>query len=109
MQTYGLDGIWHNSIAVSGICYCSRCQASYQAAVGKPIPILPSASEAEQDVYMRWKTEVADQYMTRMRQAVKLFGEDRIYSAEVWAFSKRVAVFIRVLIYTMPAIISISW
>ena len=84
LQNYGLDGIWHNSIAVSGICYCSRCQASYQAAAGKPIPFLPGASEAEQDEYMRWKTQVADQYMTRMRQAVKSFGEDKIYSAEVW-------------------------
>ncbi|MCC9167587.1 alpha-amylase family protein [Pontibacter harenae] len=84
MGNYALDGIWHNSIAVGGICHCQRCQESFNAASGKAIPIMASASESDLEQYMDWKTQVADQYMERMKRAVKSFGEDKIYSAEVW-------------------------
>jgi type 1 glutamine amidotransferase len=85
LQHYALDGIWHNSIGVGGICYCPRCQASYRAATGGAIPDQASATEAELDSYMAWKTQVADRHMTHMKETVKSFGPDKIYSAEVFS------------------------
>ena len=84
MQNYNPDGIWHNSIGVGGICYCSRCRDLYKTATGKGIP-LQSAAVVELDQYMAWKTVVADQHMERMKNAVKSFGTDKIYSAEVFS------------------------
>ena len=84
MESYSLDGIWHNSIGVGGICYCQPCQEAYKTATGKGVPIRQSASDSELDQYMDWKTQAADQHMTRMRRAVKAFGEDKVYTAELW-------------------------
>lgn len=84
LTNYNLDGIWHNSIGVVGICYCERCRESYKAASGGAIPELTAAPE-ELDRYMDWKSGVADQHMERMKKTVKSFGEDKVYTAEVFS------------------------
>ena len=53
MENYDLDGIWHNSIGVGGICYCDRCRESFRQFSGKDIPIQSSASDDELNEYMR--------------------------------------------------------
>lgn len=84
MKSYDLDGIWHNSVGVGGICYCSRCRDSYRAATGEEIPSV-NASDAKLDRYMSWKTVMADRHMGTMRETVKSFGEDKVYTAEVFS------------------------
>ncbi|MBD0289234.1 MAG: beta-galactosidase trimerization domain-containing protein, partial [Flavisolibacter sp.] len=85
LKNYEVDGIWHNSPGFRGICYCERCQASYKAKVGKAIPVADAASEAEMDQYMDWKRQAADEYMNRIKQTVKSFGNDKVYTAEVFS------------------------
>ncbi|MEJ7739365.1 MAG: alpha-amylase family protein [Chitinophagaceae bacterium] len=85
MKNYAVDGIWHNAPGFNGICYCPSCQASYKAAAGKDIPVLPSASEPALDEYMAWKAQAADQYMDRIKKTVKSFGGDKVYTAEVFS------------------------
>lgn len=85
MTHYALDGIWHNSIGVGGICCCDRCKESYRQATGKDIPDPSDASDALLDDYMTWKSSVADIHMERMKKTVKSFGEDKAYTAEVFS------------------------
>jgi hypothetical protein len=82
---YPLDGIWHNSIIFDGICYCPRCRESCLQATGAPVPDPASASPAALDRYMAWKASVADKHMARMQAAVKAFGDDKAYAAEVFS------------------------
>jgi hypothetical protein len=84
LTNYSLDGIWHNSIGVGGICYCERCRESYRKTTGQPIPD-ESASDDMVDQYMHWKTAVAAQHMQRMKNTVKSFGNDKVYTAEVFS------------------------
>ncbi|WP_121357331.1 alpha-amylase family protein [Flavisolibacter nicotianae] len=85
LTNYAVDGIWHNAPGFGGICYCSRCREAYKATVGKEIPVVGTASEEELDRYMTWKTQTADQYMDRIRRTVKSFGQDKVYTAEVFS------------------------
>lgn len=85
METYALDGIWHNSIGFHDICYCKSCREAYREVGGKEIPVPESASAQELDQYMDWKSQVADQHMAHMKQTVKAFGEDKVYTAEVFS------------------------
>jgi len=84
MKHYKLDGIWHNSIGISGICYCQHCAQSFKEAAGRDLPT-PTSSAGELNRYMEWKTNVADQHMNRMKKTVKSFGEDKVYTAEVFS------------------------
>ena len=86
LKNYEIDGIYHNSPGVSGICYCPRCQESYSAASGKNLPVFKLASESDLDEYMVWKAQVADQYMNQIKKTVKSFGDDKAYTAEVFTF-----------------------
>lgn len=83
-EHYPIDGIWHNSIAVSGICYCPRCRESYRAATGAEIPDAAVATPVELAGYMAWKAVAADRHVARMRATVKSFGEEKAYAAEVF-------------------------
>lgn len=85
MTHYSLDGIWHNSVGVGGICYCKRCQESFKLATGENIPELESAPAEKLDRYMTWKAEMADKYMEKMKKTVKSFGVDKVYTAEVFS------------------------
>lgn len=84
-MNYSLDGIWHNSIGVGGICYCDRCKSSYQSASGKGIPNSEKAYREELNEYMDWKSAMAEQHMEHMKRTVKQFGEDKVYTAEVFS------------------------
>jgi len=85
LSTYPLDGIWHNAIAVGGICHCPRCQESYREASGNNLPHPQKASVAELDRYMEWKSQAANRHMERMKKTVKSFGADKVYCAEVFS------------------------
>lgn len=85
MEHYALDGIWHNSIGVQGICYCSRCQTDYAQGSGRKIPLVGQGSDTELDAYMAWKSAKAEAHMATMRRTVKAFGADKAYAAEVFS------------------------
>ena len=85
LKNYAVDGIWHNAPGFNGACYCSRCRQAYRAASGKDIPLLAAASGEELDSYMNWKAQAADQYMDRIKKTVKSFGNDKVYTAEVFS------------------------
>ncbi|MEO6001335.1 MAG: alpha-amylase family protein, partial [Chitinophagaceae bacterium] len=85
LKNYAVDGIWHNAPGFNGVCYCASCQAAYKAFSGKAIPILKSNAGAELDEYMLWKVKAADQYMDKIKKTVKSFGDDKVYTAEVFS------------------------
>ncbi|MCC5932590.1 MAG: hypothetical protein JJU28_25315, partial [Cyclobacteriaceae bacterium] len=81
---YAIDGIWHNSIGVGGICHCDNCKASWHRFSGREMPTQDSSSEL-QDAYMQWKSKVADEHMETMKNTVKSFGDDKVYTAEIFS------------------------
>ncbi|CAN5164809.1 hypothetical protein BH23BAC1_BH23BAC1_40410 [soil metagenome] len=85
LKNYSVDGIWHNSPGFNGICHCPDCQAGYKAASGSAIPEEGSATEEELDRYMVWKSQAGDAYMDRIKKNVKSFGDDKVYTAEVFS------------------------
>lgn len=85
LKNYAVDGIWHNSPGFGGICYCPQCKEGYEFASGKSLPLINSSSEEELDEYMGWKREMADQYMDRIKKTTKSFGDDKVYTAEVFS------------------------
>lgn len=85
MENYAVDGIWHNSPGFNGICYCPTCREIYKADLGTEIPMVKSASEGELEKYMGWKRKTADQYMDRIKKTTKSFGDDKVYTAEVFS------------------------
>ena len=84
MENYDIDGIWHNSIGVVGICHCDRCRKSYHEEFDAELPIEGESPADELSQYMVWKERVADRHMDHMRQTVKSYGEDKAYTAEVF-------------------------
>jgi len=79
IKTYNIDGIWENSVGFdNAICYCKNCQEKYLADTGKSIP------EDADDTYRKWKIEQADIHLERLRAAVKEFGEDKAFCAEIF-------------------------
>ena len=84
LKNYGVDGIWHNAPGFNGICYCNDCKKAYAAFSEKEIPLV-SAPDDEIDLYMQWKEQAADKYMTRIKNTVKSFGDDKVYTAEVFS------------------------
>lgn len=85
LNDYNLDGIWHNSPGFDGICYCNQCQHGYKEFGGKELPIINESEDGELDAYMEWKRREADRYMDRLKQTIKSFGEDKVYTAEVFS------------------------
>ena len=81
---YPLDGIWHNSIGVGGICHCQRCREGFHQFADAPVPEAGAAAD-QLEQYMAWKTSAAAAHMARLRAAVKSFGDDKTYSAEVFS------------------------
>lgn len=84
LENYALDGIWHNSIGVGGICHCNTCQSTYLIDTGATVPSNNSPVE-ELDEYMRWKEKIADQHMESMKNTVKSVGSDKVYTAEIFS------------------------
>ncbi len=85
IKDYQLDGIWHNSPGFDGICYCPSCQKAYKDYNGKQLPSTGGSSPAELDAYMDWKRLAADTYMNKLKGTIKSFGEDKVYTAEVFS------------------------
>lgn len=85
LKNYRVDGIWHNSPGFDGICYCSSCQNSFRDFSGKALPDIDQATTEEINEYMVWKRKVADQYMARIKNTVKYFGDDKVYTAEIFS------------------------
>lgn len=85
MEKYDIDGVWENCVGFGGgPCYCQRCRRMYREATGQEIPVgVDYASEAFAP-YRAWKAECADRHLRRMRDAVKSFGEDKAYCAEIF-------------------------
>ncbi|MCL2002428.1 MAG: hypothetical protein FWG72_00285 [Oscillospiraceae bacterium] len=85
MVRFPLDGIWENSVAFgAGMCYCPRCLESYRKEAGVDIPAEGEASPAALSQYRAWRKTRADGHIRRLRAAVKEFGEDKAYVAEVF-------------------------
>lgn len=84
LKNYWVDGIWHNAPGFNGICYCNNCKKSYSDFSGKEIPNADASDEAI-DNYMRWKEFAADKYMTKLKNTIKSFGNDKVYTAEVFS------------------------
>ena len=85
MTKFPIDGIWENSVAFgNGPCYCRVCRESYKADTGKEIPVGAEYTSPAFDEYRAWKTKKADEHIIRIRDTVKLFGDDKAYSAEVF-------------------------
>lgn len=84
LKNYDIDGIWHNSVGVGGICHCSRCRELFKSASGEEIPG-ENATEEMLDRYMQWKSGMADRHMADMKKTIKSFGPDKVYAAEVFS------------------------
>jgi hypothetical protein len=85
LKNYKVDGIWHNSPGFNGICYCQPCRDSFKSFSGKSLPVISQASAEEINEYMVWKRIEADRYMARIKNTVKSFGEDKVYTAEIFS------------------------
>lgn len=85
LQKYDLDGVWENSVGFgSGPCYCKRCQSLYKQETGQDIPKGEDYHSHEYDKYRKWKADCADRHLRRMRNAVKYFGEEKAFCAEIF-------------------------
>ncbi len=85
---YDCDGIWENAVSVPyGVCYCERCRTRYLKDIGSP---LPTSEEMEEESiyeqYRQWKYKCAEEHIARLRAAVKKYGEDKAYAAEIFGF-----------------------
>jgi hypothetical protein len=92
LSHYELDGIWENSLGFDeGPCYCKRCRDLYRQETGKEIPRLPGGPKdlAALDLpefaeYRVWKACHADEHIEGLRRAVKKYGEDKVFCAEIF-------------------------
>ncbi|WP_439487186.1 alpha-amylase family protein [Algoriphagus sp.] len=85
LKNHQVDGIWHNSPGFNGICYCQPCRDSFQKFSGKALPIVRESMPEEISEYMVWKRIEADRYMERIKNTVKSFGDDKVYTAEIFS------------------------
>lgn len=84
LSNYTIDGIWHNALLSDPICYCDRCKESYKQATGKELPKESSSSQQDLKSYWQWKSVSANMNISRLRDSVKLHGDDKVYVAEVF-------------------------
>ena len=82
-EKYEIDGIWHNSVNFHYTCYCDRCQKLFDEAYHKKIPTKTS-TVSEWETYYLWNEKMAGNQLSKMRQIVKKYGEDKSYAAEVF-------------------------
>lgn len=85
MSRYPVDGIWENSVGFGdGPCYCQVCREKYRQDTGMEIPVGDDYASEEYREYRLWKAGCAREHLKRMREAVKSFGEDKAYCAEIF-------------------------
>jgi hypothetical protein len=85
LENYRIDGIWHNSPGFNGICYCENCLKSYQQFANRSLPQRSKSNPDEIETYMSWKRLEADRYMDQIKRTVKSFGDDKLYTAEIFS------------------------
>jgi hypothetical protein len=83
MAKYHVDGIWHNSVNFHNVCYCDPCKELYHQEYQKEIPVKASSHD-EWEEYYKWNEKMASNQLAKMRGAVKKYGEDKSYAAEVF-------------------------
>lgn len=83
MDKYHVDGIWHNSVNFHYVCYCDPCKELYHEEYQKEIPVKTS-SKNEWEEYYKWNEKMASNQLAKMRGAVKKFGQEKAYAAEVF-------------------------
>ncbi|MDR3191727.1 MAG: hypothetical protein LBT87_01535 [Treponema sp.] len=92
MSHYEIDGIWENALGFdSAPCYCKRCRDLYYDETGKEIPRLPGDGKDLSALdtpafaeYQAWKARRADFHIEKIRSAVKKYGEDKAFCAEIF-------------------------
>ncbi|GHV69009.1 hypothetical protein AGMMS49928_10000 [Spirochaetia bacterium] len=84
LSHYDIDGIWENALGFDNSpCYCKSCRDSFRSATGKEIP-LPPHNPNDFGEYRAWKAKSADRHIERMRSAVKKYGEQKAFCAEIF-------------------------
>ena len=85
MTKFPIDGIWENAVGFgNGPCYCRVCRETYKADTGKEIPLGAEYTSPVFDEYRAWKEKKADAHIVLIRDAMKSFGPEKAYSAEVF-------------------------
>ncbi|MCL2059614.1 MAG: ThuA domain-containing protein [Oscillospiraceae bacterium] len=92
LSNYELDGIWQNALGFDhSPCYCKNCRDDFRSKTGGEIPRIPDGMDMMTALdspafkeYRAWKEFHADRHMEKMRTAIKKFGDDKIYCAEVF-------------------------
>ena len=92
MKTYDIDGIWENALGFDNLpCYCRNCRDKYFADTGNEIPRIPEGMKPLDAMelplfkdYRKWKAVQADIHIERLRAAVKEFGGDKAFCAEIF-------------------------
>ncbi|MDR3085394.1 MAG: hypothetical protein LBU47_03670, partial [Christensenellaceae bacterium] len=92
LQNYEIDGIWQNALGFdSGPCYCKSCRDLFFKECGEEIPRVPAGMSTLDALdlpafakYRAWKAGKADEHIERLRAAVKAFGEEKVYCAEIF-------------------------
>ncbi len=85
MRKFPIDGVWENSVAFgSGVCYCKRCREAFRRETGLAIPSGGDDLAPEFAPYRAWRRKAALAHVRLLRSAVKEFGEDKAYCAEVF-------------------------
>ena len=54
VSLYGVDGIFSNRWAGSGMCYCEHCRENFRQASGMELPVSNSPQDARRRAYMEW-------------------------------------------------------
>ena len=96
MDHYEIDGIWENSIGFDyGPCYCKNCREKYAKDIGSDLPLIPEGMDVGDALdspafanYRKWKEQQADLHLERLRQAVKAYGEEKVFCAEIFDMYK---------------------
>ena len=57
MSLYGVDGIFSNRWAGSGMCYCEHCQRNFRAAYGMELPRTRDPQDSAFRSYLLWRQE----------------------------------------------------
>lgn len=84
LERYEIDGIWENSYAQEGICYCKSCKAHYQEDLHKELPRGGEFLSSTYDEYRVWKAANVEKHLEFCHKLIKNYGEDKIYCAEIF-------------------------
>lgn len=84
LQRYDVDGIWENAPFQLGACYCQNCSKQYRKDKGTDIPIGEDFNSPKFDEYREWKADNLNRHFHEFRNAVKAFGNNKIFCAEIF-------------------------